>query len=74
MITLPQGYKNSPLKEVSFRTHNLRNSDTDLALPKPKREFSKRSFRYIGAMLWNSLSPEAKSCETLHSFKRHIRT
>ena len=61
-------------KSVFQNTYNLRNDDTDLALPKAKREFLKRSFRYSGAKLWNSLSPGAKSCETLHSFKRHIRT
>ena len=28
--------------------HHLRNSATDLTLPKPKREFLKRSFKYSG--------------------------
>ena len=31
---------------MSFRTLNNLRNDTDLALPKPKREFSKTSFRY----------------------------
>ena len=35
--------------------YDLRNSPTDLALPKPKREFLKKSFKYSGAKLWNSL-------------------
>jgi hypothetical protein len=39
--------------------YNLRNSYTDVALPKPRREFLK-SFKYSGAKLWNSLSREAK--------------
>ena len=30
-------------------SYNLRNSDTDLVLPKPKTEFKKRSFSYNGA-------------------------
>ncbi len=42
------------------REHNLRSNDTDLALPKPKTNYLKRSFRYSGAMLWNSLPSEAK--------------
>ena len=34
--------------------YNLRNNDINIALPKPKREFLKRSFKYNGAMLWNN--------------------
>jgi hypothetical protein len=36
------------------REYNLRSNDTDLALPKPKTNYLKRSFKYSGAMLWNS--------------------
>ena len=32
-------------------SYNLRNHDTDLSIPKPKKEFLKRSFRYRGAVL-----------------------
>lgn len=52
--------------------YNLRNYDTDLSIPKPKKEFLKRSFRYSGAVLWNSLSNEAKSAQSIYSFKRLI--
>ena len=48
--------------------YNLRNYDTDLSIPKPKKEFLKRSFRYRGAV-WNSLSYEAKTAQSIHSFK-----
>ena len=67
MHKIPNDHTAPRLKEffskrsIFQNTHNLRNNDTDLALPKPKREFLKRSFRYSGAMLWNSLSPEANS-------------
>ena len=40
--------------------HNLRNSTTDLALPKPKRDFLKKSFKYSGVQLWNSLPNRSK--------------
>ena len=33
---------------------------TDIALPKPRKEFLKKSFKYSGAKLWNSLSRKAK--------------
>jgi hypothetical protein len=34
------------------REYNLRSNDTDLALPKHKTNYLKRSFKYSGAMLW----------------------
>jgi hypothetical protein len=53
--------------------HNLRNSYTDLALPKPRREFlKKKCFKYSGAKLWNSLSREAKEAQSIHIFKQNI--
>ena len=35
--------------------YNLRNNDKNITLPKPKREFLKRSFKYNGARIWNNL-------------------
>ena len=40
--------------------YDLRNHATDLMLPKPKREFGKRSFKYDGAIHWNSLYYQMK--------------
>ena len=45
--------------------YNLWNLETDLALPRPKTKFLKRSFKYFGAMLRNSLPQEAKTAQTL---------
>ena len=56
-------------KKIDQTNYRLRNAATDLALPKPKREFLKMSFKYSGAMLWNQLSVERKLEESLHSFK-----
>ena len=47
--------------------YHLRNSATDLILPKPKREFLKRSFNYSGVMLRNQLPNEAKLAESIYS-------
>ena len=45
--------------------YNLRNIETDLALPRPYTNFLKRNFKYSrGAMLWNSLSFEAKTAQS----------
>ena len=52
---------------------NLRNSQTDLALPKPKREFLRRSFKYSAACLWNNLPLEAKQAQSIFSFKNLLK-
>ena len=54
------------------RGYNLRNDETDLAIPKPKNNFLKRSFNYSASMLWNNLSLEAKTATALRQFKRSI--
>ena len=54
-------------------TYNLRNRDTDLAPPMPKKEFSKRCFSYNGALHWNNLPHEAKIAESLSSFKSILK-
>ena len=49
--------------------YNLRNIETDLALPRPKPYFLKHSFKYSGAMLWNNHSYKAKTAQSLSKFK-----
>jgi hypothetical protein len=53
--------------------YNLRNSQTDLTLPKPNREFLKRSFKYSGAYLWINLPLEAKQAQSIYLFKSCIK-
>jgi hypothetical protein len=43
-----------------------------LALPKPKTNYLKRSFKYSGAMLWNSFPAEAKKASSLYQFNRSM--
>ena len=54
------------------RGYDLRDSDTDLKLPKPRTNFLKRSFKYNASALWNNLSIDAKNATTLDEFKRLI--
>ena len=61
-------------RNVDQTDYHLRNSATDLTLPKPKREFLKRSFKYSGAVLWNQLPNEAKLAESIDSFNKCINT
>ena len=67
------GEKFIKIKDLN-REYNLRSNDSDLALPKPKTNYLKRSFRYSGAVLWNSLPSEAKKASSLYQFKRIMST
>jgi hypothetical protein len=58
------------LKELN-KGHNLRNRETDLALPKPKSIFLKRSFKYSASMRWNNLSLDAKRATSLCQLFKH---
>ena len=61
-------------RNVDQTDYHLRNSATDLTLPKPKREFLKPNFKYSGAMLWNQLPNETKLAESIYSFNKYIKT
>jgi len=52
--------------------YNLRNMETDLALPRPYTNFLKRSSKYSGVMLWNNLSYETKTAQSLSDFKHNL--
>ena len=60
-------------RNVDQTSNYLRNMATDLTLPKPKRDFVKRSFKFIGAMLSNQLANEVKLAESTPSFKNPTR-
>ena len=40
----------------TIHRHNLRGAQHNLFIPRPNTEALKKSFRYIGAVTWNSLS------------------
>ena len=52
--------------------YNLRNIETDLALPRPYTNFVKCSFKCSGAVLRNNLSYEAKTAQSLSDFKHKL--
>ncbi len=56
-------------RNASQNIYDLRNSETDLSLKKPKTEFLKKTFGYSGAILWNSLPQDVKAAESITSFK-----
>ena len=50
----------------------LRNTNTDLAVPHRKSAFRQKCFSYKGAKLWNNLSVEVKSSKSYEIFKKRI--
>ena len=52
----------------TIHCHNLLGAQYNLFIPRPNTEALKKSFRYKGAVTWNSLSVEAKQATTLNSF------
>ena len=53
-------------------TRQLRNTNTDLRLPKKRKCNGQKSFSFRGAKLWNSLNTEAKLATSLNRFKSLI--
>ena len=52
--------------------YNLRNLETDQALPRSKSNFLKRSFKYSGVMLLNNLPYQSKRAQLLSEFKSKL--
>ena len=53
-------------------TRCLRNTETDLRVPKKTSANGQKCFSFRGAKLWNSLSAESKKASSLNSFKTSI--
>ena len=60
-------------REIDQTNYHLRNTATDLTLPKPKREFLKMPFKYSATTLWNQLLTEGKLAKSLDAFKSIVR-
>ena len=60
------------LFKARHTTHNLRDSQSKLSLPKPRTDFRKRSFEYSGAKVWNELPDRIRSSTSFKQFKREV--
>ena len=58
--------------EIAKHTKNTRNSGFLLKLPKLKLEFSRSSFYYMGATLFNGLPRSIRMIDDLEDFKRAL--
>ena len=45
-----------------------------LIVPKTRTEFARRSFSVAAPHTWNSLPSDVRSCRTVDTFKRHLKT
>ncbi len=60
------------LQTPSSQYYNLRGSSTKLFLPHPHSDFLKKGLSFRGAKLWNSLSEELRTKDSLYSFNTHF--
>ena len=69
----PQYLCNLFTKNSACSSRILRNTETDLRLPKKRSANGQKCFSFRGAKLWNSLPAESKTASSLGSFKKSIQ-
>jgi len=56
-------------------SRNLRSSDSNLlTVPSYNLTFGSRGFRVAAPYIWNSLTDDIRSCQSLSVFRRHLKT
>ena len=68
----PQYLCNQFTKISACSSRNLRNTGTDLRLPKKNSANGQKCFSFRGAKLWSSLPAESKAASSLNGFKKSI--
>ena len=53
----------------SVNPYSPRNTESKLAVPKPRSNYLKNSFSYSGAVLWNSLSISLRQANNLTNLR-----
>ena len=69
----PQYLCNLFTKNSACSSRNLRNTETDLRLPKKNSANGQKCFSFRGVKLWNSLPAESKTASSLNGFKKSIK-
>ena len=69
----PQYLCNLFTKISACSSRSLRNTETDLRLPKKRSANGQKCFSFRGAKLWNSLPAESKKASSLGGFKKSIQ-
>ena len=60
-------------RETGSTTYNLRASRKNVALPKTRTDYYRKSFAFMGAKLWNALPDNLKEECSLESFKNKLK-
>ena len=55
---------------INYHVKNTRNRKKLLKLPQVKLDFAKRSFKYMGAILYNDLSINIRTCVNNQNFRK----
>ena len=61
------------LKLSDHHTRELRNSATDLRIPRMKTSYVQKSFAFRGAKEWNNLDLRTKLAPSTHCFKSFLK-
>ena len=69
----PQYLCNLFTKNSACSSRSLRNTETDLRLPKKNSANGQKCFSFRGVKLWNSLPAESKTASSLNGFKKSIK-
>ena len=59
-------------KTSNVHSHNLRNSELNYYVPRPRTESAKGSLHYRGSVLWNKIPSEIRKLPSLNVFKTSI--
>ena len=71
-LLAPRYLYNMFVANSSDSSYNLRNTATDLKLPKKTSFNGQKGLTYNGAKVWNSLLTESKLAPSLASFKKSL--
>jgi len=65
----------SDLIQTHVPIRTLRSSEAPLlAAPRTRTELARRAFSVVAPSVWNSLPADIRLCESIPSFKRHLKT
>ena len=56
----------------NVHAHNLRNSEINFYIPRPRTEYAKGSLHYRGSVLWNKIPSEIRQMPSLKVFKTSL--
>ena len=68
----PDNLQNKFTQRSQISSYSMRNSQ-NLHLPKPRLEFTKKSFQFTGAAAWNEIPQKCRDLPSLNSFKKEVK-